>query len=182
MIIEPLKRINVETWVLLAGALLFVVIIITAMIPDDHHGRSSSLDPASLGMQRGAAVNGPMPQRALPQNQMVAQLQAAQINRTYQYSGVIDQVVNRDPGGWGQLHIAVNDGAGFTQEVSLAPEWYLQFQGCRVQRGQQVAGDGFHFDGVNQGGVLYAKNVVVNGVRCRLRSMQGLALWTDQLR
>ncbi len=82
----------------------------------------------------------------------------------FSYGGVVDQAVNRDPGGWGQVHILVNDGAGLTQEVSLAPEWYLQFQGCLVQRGQHVTGEGFHFDSVNRGGLLYAKNVIVNGV------------------
>ncbi|MES9881215.1 MAG: hypothetical protein ABW185_10080 [Sedimenticola sp.] len=177
MIIKQLKNVGPETWIMLAGALFLIIVIIVAMVPGETGFGSAASHTPVQSRPSGAAVNGPM-----PQNRTVAQMQPVQTLPIFSYGGVVDQAVNRDPGGWGQVHILVNDGAGLTQEVSLAPEWYLQFQGCLVQRGQHVTGEGFHFDSVNRGGLLYAKNVIVNGVRCRLRSVEGLALWSDQLR
>jgi hypothetical protein len=173
-----LRNLRPETWILLAAVIFMLVLAIDAVTPDGNGGAPGKgiamVTPAPTGMVAGQA-----PVEA--QAQTVARLQPIQA-QVFTYSGVVDQFVNRDPGGWGQVHVVVNDGAGMVQDVSLGPEWYLSFQGCVVRRGIHVDGEGFHFDGLTQGGVLYAKNLNVNGVHCRLRNNQGLALWTDQLR
>jgi hypothetical protein len=175
---SQMRKIGPETWIMLVTVVFMVVLAVIAVTPAERpvaagKGSSALVDTAT-GMV--TAQNG------MAQGQNVAQLQPVQQLTTYPYSGVVDQFVNRDPKGWGQVHILVNDGAGLIQDVSLGPEWYLSFQGCVIRRGLHVEGVGFHFDGVTQGGRLYAKNVIVNGVRCRLRTDQGLAIWTDQLR
>ncbi len=110
----------------------------------------------------------------------VARMQPIQTLPTQSYRGVVDQVVNRQPGGWGQIHIIINDGLAQFIEISLAPQWFLQFQGCTVAVGDLVEGESFNFDPANAT-YLYAKNLVVNGNRCRLRTNDGLAIWSDQI-
>jgi hypothetical protein len=181
---NQMRSVPAETWIMLVAIIFLAVIAVIAVTPSRHAG--SSAKPAVLTgpLTSGPATGMVAPSTAavLPQNRTVAQLQPLQPRPLFRYSGVVDQFVNRDPGGWGQVHVLVNDGAGLIQDVSLAPEWYLSFQGCVVRRGLHVEGEGFHFDGLNEGGVIYAKNLVVGGVRCRLRTVDGLALWTDQLR
>ena len=115
------------------------------------------------------------------QMQNVQQMQPLKMGVTERYQGRITKVINRAPGGWGQIHLMVQSG-GRQQEVSLAPEWYLTFQGCTLKNGQQVDGEAFRFDRVRPNSPIYARHITVNGVRCRLRTLDGLALWSDQPR
>ncbi|MBF0255880.1 MAG: hypothetical protein HQL47_05340 [Gammaproteobacteria bacterium] len=184
------QKMGPETLIMMVALLFLLVLAVMAVTPDDRPaspGKGVALVDSSMptGMVVGQVAVPPQQTQAFQsqaQGQTVAALQPALIRQTFPYKGVVDGFVNRDPGGWGQIHLLVNDGAGLMQDVSLAPEWYLTFQGCIIRRGQHVEGVGFHFDGLTQGGVLYAKNIIVNGVRCRLRTDEGLALWTDQLR
>ncbi len=187
-----------EQWVMLGGAALFVGIAVTAMIPSDIDvdvatARSGpAQNQAHLHRQvRTDAANAPVnaPVNAVqwrqnPQVQMqnvVQQMQPMRSGVTEHYQGRVTQVINRDPGGWGQIHVMVRTG-GRTQEISLAPEWYLTFQGCNLSNGQTVDGEAFRFDRVRPNAPVYARHVTVNGVRCRLRTLDGLALWSDQIR
>ncbi|MEO5341946.1 MAG: hypothetical protein H7842_01175 [Gammaproteobacteria bacterium SHHR-1] len=175
---SQMRKMGPETWIMLVTLLFILVLAVLALSPEERPKavtKGVTLANPATGMTAAWNSN---PARA----NNAAALQPVQPITTYPYNGVVDQFVNRDPKGWGQVHILVNDGAGLIQDVSLAPEWYLSFQGCVIRRGLHVEGVGFHFDGVTQGGRLYAKNVIVNGVRCRLRTDQGLALWTDQIR
>lgn len=201
-------KIRPEQLVMIAGGLFFIGIVVDAMIPNDIQvdvdtARSGPAQgQAHLHRQvRGDAVNTPAnaPVNApatAPQQQMgawgqqnsqplqmqnVRQLQPMKVAATEPYQGRITQVINRDPGGWGQIHVMVQAGA-LKQEISLAPEWYLTFQGCTVKEGDSVTGEAFKFDKIRPGAVHYARHITVNGVRCRLRSVDGLALWGDQLR
>ena len=81
--------------------------------------------------------------------------------------------------GWGQVHIWINDGTGKLQEVSLAPQSYLQQIGCPALANARVEGVGFRFDPNRPNSELYAKNITVAGTICRLRDDEGLALWIN---
>lgn len=199
-----LKILRAETWVMLAGGGVLLVVVLNAMIPGDfeqdvatarsgpaqnnaHLHRQTQIAAQGVTRSGKAPVNAPAAvavqwtQPGVAQAQTVRQLQPLKMAATEHYQGKILQVVNRDPGGWGQIHVIINNGAK-QQDVSLAPEWYLSFQGCKVTQGARVDGEGFRFDKVRPNAPLYARHVTVGGVRCRLRSLDGVALWSDQLR
>ncbi len=166
------NKLQPEQWILLLGLLLFVGLITTALIPD-------SPDQKRVVQQQSSLQS---PARPAVQGQAVARLRQFTPVQPHAYQGRIDKVINRDPGGWGQIHILLSDNAGNRQEISLAPVWYLEFQGCFLKVGQQVDGEFFRFHrGQQAGGFDYAKSVIVNGTRCRLRSVDGFSLWSDQL-
>jgi hypothetical protein len=205
---ELFSTIKPEQWVLLSGAALFLGIALVALFPGDFE---VDVETAKTGPAQNQAhlhrqvrqdggkapVNAPFavtaPQMSGAQGQVVQWQQPAQmqnvmrpmqplkVGATEHYQGQVTQVINRDPGGWGQIHVMVQSG-GRQQEISLAPEWYLSFQGCSMKNGQQVSGEAFRFDRVRPTAPLYARHVTVNGMRCRLRTLEGLALWSDQPR
>ncbi|HIJ21602.1 MAG: hypothetical protein HON68_09805 [Gammaproteobacteria bacterium] len=202
------SQLKPEVWVMLGGGVLFTSIILVAMVPGDldvdvataRSGPAQNQAHLHRQVQTGAAVkaktdsgiapvNAPLNQPGMAavqwtqpaQAQTVRQLQPFKMATTEPYQGTVSQIINRDPGGWGQIHLMLQRG-GQRQEVSLAPEWYLSFQGCKFSNGQRVEGKGFRFDKVRPDSLIYARHVTVNGVRCRLRSIEGLALWGDQLR
>ncbi len=191
---------GVRSAILLVGMLFFLLITIIALIPDGKGTRSMSAastgsnslwsiggsdltaDPTQAATNGLNAVAPPVVSAGsvAVQGVGVAQMQPIQTLPTQSYRGVVDQVINRQPGGWGQIHIIINDGLAQFIEISLAPQWFLQFQGCAVAVGDLVEGESFNFDPANAT-YLYAKNLVVNGNRCRLRTNDGLAIWSDQI-
>lgn len=84
--------------------------------------------------------------------------------------------------GWGQVHVWIAGGPDPVQEVSLAPDWFLQHLGCAVPNDARVRGMGFRFDVTRPEAELYARTVTVNGKTCRLRNDEGFALWSNKLR
>lgn len=201
---DLLSSIKPEQWVMLAGAVLFISIAFIAMVPGDidvdvatarsgpaqnqaHLHRQVQAGSGAVKRPINAPFNATAPQMAAAQwgqpvqMQNVQQMQPMKVGATEHYQGRITQVINRDPGGWGQIHLMVQSG-GRQQEVSLAPEWYLTFQGCNLKNGQQVDGEAFRFDKVRPTAPVYARHITVNGIRCRLRTLDGLALWSDQPR
>ena len=195
------SKLRAETWVMVAGGGVLLAIIIVAMMPGDFqqdvatarsgpaqgnaHLHRQIPTGAAQKMKGKAPVNAPdavaVQWRQPAQMQPVRQMQPFNIVATEPFRGRVAQVTNRDPGGWGQIHILLQSGT-VQQDVSLAPEWYLTFQGCKITQGQRVDGEGFRFDKIRPGAPLYARHVTVDGVRCRLRSIDGMALWSDQLR
>jgi len=184
---KAMSKIKPEQWILILSVLLLLMMVLTALTPDSGKGRSTknvagSQPVGQVNQQQQLAQLNPQKQ-VIPQTQNVAGLQAFKAAPPQPYQGVVNQMVNRDPGGWGQIHIILKDGMGNKREISLAPAWYMEFQGCVVQVGKSVKGEIFRFgNGPQSGAVLYAKNIIINGVRCRLRTVDGFALWTDQLR
>ncbi|MBF0470162.1 MAG: hypothetical protein HQL48_02185 [Gammaproteobacteria bacterium] len=185
-----MNKIEPEGMILLLGVFGFIVLTLAALIPDDLESGEYSFRAS----QGGGAVNA-LPQSGIapvggvqtaePMAQNVV-MQPLQSRRVYAYSGTIQKVLNRDPNGWGQIHVFVGDMTVPPQEISLSPQWYLQFQGCTPVVGQHVEGQAFLFSQPGaahaSNDLLYAKNVILNGVRCRLRTDNGLALWSDQLK
>jgi hypothetical protein len=177
---EAPTRLQPEQWILLISLLLLVGLVITALIPVETPDGKVVVQQRSPSQRSSAAVN----RTDVPaQGQTVAALQPFNTVPTHRYQGRVDQVIDRSPGSWGQIHILVRDSAGMQQEISLAPVWYLEFQGCFLKVGQQVDGEAFRFGYTQRPGsdYDYARNVNVNGVRCRLRTLQGVSLWADQL-
>lgn len=84
---------------------------------------------------------------------------------------------------WWFLYISwlVTDGGG-SRQISLAPDWYLQYLGCPVSENMHVKGTAYKFDTVRSGAKLFAKTIAVNGKTCRLRNDEGFALWSNRLR
>lgn len=103
--------------------------------------------------------------------------------KTSRYEGAVQQIMIRGPDlDWNQVHIWIAEPAGAPREISLAPDWYLQYMGCMVNRDMRVTGLAFQFDRATADAVLYAKDIVVNGRKCQLRNDEGFALWSNKLR
>ncbi|MBF0219214.1 MAG: hypothetical protein HQL49_06770 [Gammaproteobacteria bacterium] len=183
-----MKKLRPEGIILLLGFSGFVVLTLLALVPskgDKDYSFRAVQGEAVNAQQNGAGFKPVSPPIAIAQGQNVV-LQPLVERPVIPYHGTIQRVLNRDPGGWGQIHIFVGDGTATPQEISLAPEWYLQFQGCSVALGDPVYGEAYSFaqpgtaHATNE--QLYAKNMVINGMNCSLRTAQGFALWSDQLR
>ncbi|QEP43985.1 hypothetical protein D5085_13165 [Ectothiorhodospiraceae bacterium BW-2] len=191
------SKLGVEHAIFVVGVLFFVVISVIALIPESfpspppereitattaNEQPASAIAPAATNVNRFLSPQQsqvvPAPQ---PQGWAAAQLQPTQAVQAQPYHGRIQQLLNMGQNGWGQQHIMVSDGLNGQIEISLAPQWYLQFQGCTLAEGLMVEGEAFNFDTTGATNLLYAKNIIVNGVRCRLRTVDGLALWTDQI-
>lgn len=97
------------------------------------------------------------------------------------FSGVVQQVSEfrkRD----GQIHIWIHTANGKEREISVGPSWFLRYTGCKIAHDTKVSGVGFSFDNKGQDPVIYAKNIIVNGKKSRLRNDEGFALWSSRLR
>jgi hypothetical protein len=102
------------------------------------------------------------------------------------YSGMIQKVSNANAiNGWNRVHIWVRSQSGDTVEIIVAPNWFLDFVGCKLAPNMLVKGTAFQYqDGVNrprtgQSSALYAKNIILDGQLCRLRGDKGLPLWSN---
>ncbi|WP_135075531.1 magnetosome protein MamS [Terasakiella sp. SH-1] len=116
-----------------------------------------------------------------PDAQM-GQMQALNKAPTVKYQGNVLRMLSRgDTIGWGQVHIWVDTGPGVAKEVSIGPNWFLNHLGCRLSKGKNVRGIAYKFDKQDPNGLLYAKNIVVDGITCRLRNDEGFALWSNRL-
>jgi hypothetical protein len=81
--------------------------------------------------------------------------------------------------GWQRVHLWIRTTESAAQEVVLSPDWFLQFLGCEITRRIVVSGDAFKKENT-----LYAKNIAFKSARgksvlCRLRSENGIPLWSD---
>lgn len=97
------------------------------------------------------------------------------------FSGVVQQVSEfskRD----GQIHVWIHGANGREKEISVGPSWFLKYMGCEISHDTKVSGVGFSFDNKRQDPIIYAKNIIVNGKKSRLRNDEGFALWSNRLR
>jgi len=105
--------------------------------------------------------------------------------RTEVFSGTVLKVHKTSSGGqgWGQVHVWVSQRRGGVRELSLGPDWYLEYMGCTVAANMFIKGVGFDFGSTGTvDSQLYAKDVTINGAKCRLRNDEGFALWSNRLR
>ena len=82
----------------------------------------------------------------------------------------------------GQIHIWVDDARGVERRVSVGPSWFLKYTGCTIAHDITVSGVGFMFDRAGRDPLIYAKKIIINGKKCRLRNDEGFALWSNRLR
>jgi hypothetical protein len=194
---------------LLGGGLAFVVgLMAVAMIPDGAWDRDMPNVSAAVAnmAEAGAGLAGPTylspnnlsgadagglpqaPTMMVPDgapkawNVAMPGLQPFSRAQTSRFTGRVSEMVVRGKDiGWGQVHVWLTGGPGPAQEVSLAPDWYLKYQGCAVGKNDVVSGVAFRFDVKVSNGELYAQTIDVNGRKCRLRNDEGFALWSAQL-
>ncbi len=170
-----------------AGGAFCLVVLGAALVPDSFRG-SNSVD-APLSPVRESAVSsfeaggnagtaqGWGRKSALPG---LVPFSRAKSER---FRGSVTRLTSRGENtGWNQIHIWVDNGSGTSKEVSVAPRWFLEYLGCPVQDKSRVRGVGFRFDRVRPNAELYAKNITVGKKSCRLRTDEGFALWSNQLR
>jgi hypothetical protein len=174
-----------EQWIIGGGAGLCLALIAVALAPDDMWDGDAG---APGQMAANAAISG-APSRNAGQGTawtrdtampgMIPFTRA----RTERFRGNIVEALKRGTDvGWGQVHIWVRNGAGGAQQISLAPDWYLQYTGCPIQPNMRIKGTAFRFDRVSSRVALYARTIKVGGKTCRLRNDEGLALWSSRLR
>ena len=197
---------RLEKIVLGSGAMLGVFVLVAAVISDEgmEHpdlDRSGQLIAEAVGAGAGVGTPG-LNAPQLPEMPQGGQMRAAALpgappvsaqsipglvpfSRPAQerFSGRVTQVMALGAdAGWGQVHITIlDDLTGASRVVSLAPTWYLQYQGCTVMQNYQVSGVAFRFDAPGADVPFYARTIKVNGRPCQLRSDEGFALWSNRL-
>ncbi|MBF0393663.1 MAG: hypothetical protein HQL38_13375 [Alphaproteobacteria bacterium] len=150
--------------VLVGGAVLVAAVVVLALLPDRA--------PTVISSDAASAMTATAVPAALPG--LTPFVPTAPI----QFAGRVTRTVSvGDAAGWGQVHLWINDGTGSLLEISVAPQSYLRQIGCPTLDNARLTGTGFLFDPTRPGAEIYAKDVVVNGVTCRLRDDEGLALW-----
>lgn len=188
-----------EHMILGAGTVFLAGLVSIALVPDPFWEEEAVRPAAGVGaaMAPGMALRTDRPARgqapagapgwAAPalraQPVVMAGMTPFEIAPVKPFRGDVQQVIQRgDPAQWGQVHIQLDDVSGKRVEISLAPRWYLQYLGCSVANDLRLRGTAFDFDGRTPDPVLYAKDVTVQGTKCRLRNDEGFALWSNQLR
>ena len=160
--------------VLAIGGLFLVGIVVDAMLPYNASSRTDTVPASSAQMMAAAAPANLFGTGNLPGTQPFVP------SPPVEFGGRITEVLTVGlEMGWGQVHIWINDGTGRLQEVSLAPESYLQQIGCPALANARVSGVGFRFDPNRPNSEIYAKTITVGGTLCRLRDDEGLALWIN---
>jgi len=188
--------VKTDRLVLLGGAAFGLVVLVAAVVADDlgeepDFDSSGRLIAEAVGAGAGVGtpgLNAPQLPREMGEGarmQTVAMpglvpFSAAQTER---FSGrVVQMTALGSDIGWGQVHATVADEtSGATRLVSLAPTWYLQHLGCRINQNDRITGIAFRFDVAGPDAPLYARTIAVNGRPCQLRSDEGIALWSNRL-
>ncbi|MEO5338026.1 MAG: hypothetical protein H7841_14210 [Magnetospirillum sp. WYHS-4] len=186
---------------LLGAGMVFVVGLAgVAMVPDDAWDRdvsnasaavtnvagtgSGAVDPAHMSPDGAAGLGGAAGVGTAPRAWNAAMPGLTPFTRasSVRFSGQVTEMVSLGNDiDWRQVHVWLGGGPGVGQGVSLAPDWFLGFQGCPVAAGDNVAGVAFNFDAKTPNSALYAKTISVNGKKCRLRNDEGFALWSNRL-
>ena len=162
---------NPSQAILAIGGLFLVGVVVDAMIP---YGKKTGITPSSAISSTSRMVTAAAPATGIPGTQPFIPSQPVE------FGGRITEVLTVGMEmGWGQVHVWINDGTGKLQEVSLAPQSYLQQIGCPALTNARVTGIGFRFDPNRPNSELYAKSIIVAGTTCRLRDDEGLALWIN---
>ncbi|MBF0190110.1 MAG: magnetochrome domain-containing protein [Magnetococcales bacterium] len=95
------------------------------------------------------------------------------------FQGKIVRIVeNSVQSGRVNTHILVHDGINAATWINLAPDWYLNAQGCRIGMGLFVKGTAYKETGSKQTALRYAKSFSVNGQSCSLRDKHLRGAWT----
>lgn len=186
-----------------AGAVFLAGLVMMAVIPEELWEGEIVSQAAGVSMAGapgtmmnancpGRGLGGPCPRgssarpsSSIPRAQPVAMagMTPFEVAPLKPFRGDVQQMIQRgDPAQWGQVHVLLSDVSGDQVEISLAPRWYLQYLGCALSSGVRVRGMAFDFDGRTPSPVLYAKDLTVQGTKCRLRNDEGFALWSNQLR
>ena len=173
--------------VMAVGGAVCLVVLGAAMMPDSFTRGVSPDGPLSSALESapspiGAGDNEETDKGWGRKSAMPGLIPFSQAKSQRFRGSVTRLAVRGENTGWSQVHIWVDNGSGTSREVSVAPKWYLEYLGCRVQDNSTVRGVGFKFDRVRPNAELYAKNITIEEKSCRLRNDEGFALWSNQLR
>lgn len=190
-----------EQWIIGGGLACFLVLVVAAIMPDDfwdaNISSSASVIVSVAGSRAGIANPALQARNAAPGGGAVQQGPPTSWGRnvampgltpfsrasSQRFQGNVVRTISRGTEvGWAQVHIWVANGVGDSRQISLAPDWYLQYLGCPVSENMHVKGTAYKFDTVRSGAKLFAKTIAVNGKTCRLRNDEGFALWSNRLR
>ncbi len=176
-----------EHWVIGAGAIFSLLVLVAALLPDGIWNGGPSNSPATRlaggETARSGAAAGAADGQGWGRSGRVAGLVPFTQATSVRFRGRVTRMISRGSDiGWGQIHIWVDSGSGPATEISVAPNWYLQHLGCSVSQKSKVRGAAFKFSKVQSGAKLYAKNIAIGANSCRLRNDEGFALWSNRLR
>lgn len=156
--------------ILAAGVVLLLALVVAALVP---HDPTAEVPVAGIAPPSTAAP-------AAAVTAAMAGLSPFTPSPPLQFGGRVTEVASiGNEVGWGQIHIWIDDGTGTLQEISVAPQSYLEQIGCPPFNGTRVSGIGFRFDAGQPTAELYAKTISVGGQTCKLRDDEGLALWLN---
>ncbi|MEG3620318.1 magnetosome protein MamS [Magnetovibrio sp. PR-2] len=193
------SQLRPENWVVAIGVVFAVGIVVASMLPDSFWSENNTTpiaqrDGAMTTPSMRSAVGGVVQGLAGGQTQGQNQAKKGQANdmmglvpftraKSVRFRGRVIRVISLgNDTGWGQMHVWLEDGSGQSQEISIAPDWYLIHMGCIIKENARVDGSAFTFGKARPIAEYYAKTISVGGKTCRLRNDEGFALWSNRLR
>ncbi|MBF0339543.1 MAG: hypothetical protein HQL95_01100 [Magnetococcales bacterium] len=187
------RTMGLAEWILVAGVLVVLLIVVAALLPERVWERKAALQPMVTGPVGSNALLRPGDQQALRMIPVaaprtppdggtgiagLAQLQQAP---TVTFSGTVQQV-SEQPQSDGQLHLWLTTANGTESRISVGPGWFLKYLGCPLAHDVAVDGAGFSYEKNGVRPLIYAKRIRINGRICQLRNDEGFALWSNKLR
>lgn len=193
---------KIENWIVTLGIVFVLLVSILAFLPEDfpeadlpnpavngimnpapgallnnapEFNVPFSMEPMTMGQPRSIVAAAIKPGQRAPGQKDFERA------RTVRFSGTVQQVSEIQQHD-GQIHIWIHDARGREQLISVGPIWFLKYIGCSINHDIPISGVGFRFDKFGDDPMIYAKKIMVNGKKCRLRNDEGFALWSNRLR
>lgn len=192
-----------ENWIVTVGILFMLIIAVFAFIPEDYVDIDMPSPPERIALNPAPDIfmnNSPMMEmppyvgqpmgRAMMQNAAAAQQGAGSVSPglraferapTVKFNGIVQQVSEMQQHD-GQIHIWVDNAQGVETRVSIGPDWFLKYTGCKIAHDITISGVGFMFERAGKDPLVYARKIRIDNKVCRLRNDEGFALWSNRLR
>ncbi len=192
-----------ENWIVTVGILLMLILTVFAFIPEDYVETELPSPPERIALNPAPDIfinNSPLMQMppsvgqpmggVMMQNAAAARQGAGSVSPglkaferapTVKFNGIIQQVSEMQQHD-GQIHIWVDDAQGVERRVSIGPDWFLKYTGCKIAHDITISGVGFMFERAGKDPLIYARKIRIDNKVCRLRNDEGFALWSNRLR
>ncbi|MBF0461933.1 MAG: magnetochrome domain-containing protein [Magnetococcales bacterium] len=155
------------------------------ILPRMHPPRNEARAPlgaAAMAQSVPAALTVAMPAGTMPPRTPAAAAFDPEWHERFmptRFQGKILRVVEDSiQSGRLNTHILVYDGINEPTWINLAPNRYLEQQGCRIGIGLFVKGTAYQERGTIQNALRYAKSFSINGQFCRLRDRHLRCAWS----
>lgn len=189
-----------EEWLTVVGFFMFILVVISALIPETFwEDNALAVNPSQVtattawsgstsvmrNQQQAMAVPVAVvrPNKMPPKRTIKAQpgLMPFEQAPRVRFEGSIQQI-SEMPGKDGQIHVWLHNPMGVEQHLSVSPGWFLEYMGCPLLHDATLSGVGFKFDKTKDGATIYVKKLVIGKTVCHLRNDEGFALWSNRLR